>query len=752
MSIAPKQVGNIHTQADLPAGGDVVVTGRIEEYRLINIAQSTAGQTITLPAPTDVTAHIGIDVINNGTSAFTFYGSELATNSSTRATWDGAAWNVSSTLAINFNRSETGLGFTSTDDLRYEFTPQITGSYDYDFGAAAPGGTIDVTMGTTLDGTDVYQATLGAGTAAFVNDTGSFTLQAGQTYYIRFNPGSGVTFDDASVDIEYAPAANVDWIKEECYEVGAEFTSVPATDIAAGTVVGVWVTGADAGGTEQRFVAQDFYMTEDPAVAGAAPITIGLGETKTVYIVGRQYINSGTTVSNSVNGAQYTITNNNGVLTQTHVESRFQGGANGPNWETQSYNSLNNVAAFAEPIDLSLLFTETPEKVTVRTYEDGTLYQVDTDANTLTVLPSIPVGWTLCPEDALEVEDAEELIFNNTLTNGGGWNFGSYADVAALQAAGFTRLRFALGAEHASTFTDRNWVYSEYELSDWNFEDQPIAELGNGDTRTVRIKTNSGGVIELGGSYDTDAVLKIWAVKAQKIVVSSDALEVEDLHQYWFHAASNLTTANEVTLSAATDSYDPNGLRDASATDLVIQQDGLYEISYSSDSNSTGVVDYTIRVDGGNLAFQSGEGTAGDSASTGAATVFWKGNLTTGQVVSFGANTATVQGTTISVTQLASKTVINTTDAPIPTAFTDHGVWNGLDTRTLGNGITYGNGTGTANGGGDVLPTGNFNGALKITVIGDWVQHDFRDNTSGQMAWRQSFDGGATFTPWVINT
>ena len=120
-----------------------------------------------------------------------------------------AVGSVSEPLEINFNRSEAGLGLGATDDLRYEFTPQITGNYTYDFGAAAPGGTIDVTMGTTLDGNETHQVTLGAGTAAFVNDTGSFTLQAGQTYYIRFDPSAGVVFDDASVDIEYAPASDV---------------------------------------------------------------------------------------------------------------------------------------------------------------------------------------------------------------------------------------------------------------------------------------------------------------------------------------------------------------------------------------------------------------------------------------------------------------------------------------------------------------------------------------------------------------
>ena len=101
--------------------------------------------------------------------------------------------------------------------------------------------------------------------------------------------------------------------------------------------------------------------------------------------------------------------------------------------------------------------------------------------------------------------------------------------------------------------------------------------------------------------------------------------------------------------------------------------------------------------------------------------------------------------TTFSGYELNTGTVINSNDAALPTSFVDHGLWNGVDIRTLGNGVVRGNGTGTSNP--SVLPTGNFTGVLKITKIGDWIQWDFED--SGVWHWRQSFDGGITWSDWI---
>ena len=90
--LAPKQLGRTATIADMPTGGEVVISGRIEQYRALVVSQTTAGQTLSLPDPVDTSVVFGLDVVNSGTEAFSFYGQDLATGASARASWDGTQW------------------------------------------------------------------------------------------------------------------------------------------------------------------------------------------------------------------------------------------------------------------------------------------------------------------------------------------------------------------------------------------------------------------------------------------------------------------------------------------------------------------------------------------------------------------------------------------------------------------------------------------------------------------------------------
>ena len=60
--------------------------------RVIVIAQTTAGLTLTLPAPSDASVISGLDVINSGTAAFTMYGETVQPGALIRCAWMGSAW------------------------------------------------------------------------------------------------------------------------------------------------------------------------------------------------------------------------------------------------------------------------------------------------------------------------------------------------------------------------------------------------------------------------------------------------------------------------------------------------------------------------------------------------------------------------------------------------------------------------------------------------------------------------------------
>lgn len=93
-AIAPKQIGLDATIADLATGGAVTLPNstRAEQYRVIAINQTTASQTITLPAPTDTSVRFSLDILNVGTASFTMYGVAISAGGATTMHWNGTAW------------------------------------------------------------------------------------------------------------------------------------------------------------------------------------------------------------------------------------------------------------------------------------------------------------------------------------------------------------------------------------------------------------------------------------------------------------------------------------------------------------------------------------------------------------------------------------------------------------------------------------------------------------------------------------
>lgn len=95
-SIAPKQVGLVGVVANAVAGGVATFTGatNIEQLRLIDFNQTTAGQTFTLPAPADTSVQFVLDVVNTGTASFSLYGMTVGAGTGAMVAWSGTMWVV----------------------------------------------------------------------------------------------------------------------------------------------------------------------------------------------------------------------------------------------------------------------------------------------------------------------------------------------------------------------------------------------------------------------------------------------------------------------------------------------------------------------------------------------------------------------------------------------------------------------------------------------------------------------------------
>lgn len=127
---------------------------------------------------------------------------------------------------------------------------------------------------------------------------------------------------------------------------------------------------------------------------------------------------------------------------------------------------------------------------------------------------------------SLEAQDIEELVFNETVSDAGSWDFGPYADVAALQAAGFTSLRLQVAVEHGSANISVDNYSTEVDLTEVIPDSRPlIGEIG---TNFLFLDVNpldtTGGNINLEGNYATTAILKIYAVRPQQTVIMPEAL------------------------------------------------------------------------------------------------------------------------------------------------------------------------------------------------------------------------------------
>lgn len=87
--ITQKQVGKTYAISDLPTGGVIGLANvSVDNARQINITQTTAGQSLTLPSPTESSVSFHTAVANTGTASFVILGLKVPVNSVAFIAWN----------------------------------------------------------------------------------------------------------------------------------------------------------------------------------------------------------------------------------------------------------------------------------------------------------------------------------------------------------------------------------------------------------------------------------------------------------------------------------------------------------------------------------------------------------------------------------------------------------------------------------------------------------------------------------------
>ncbi len=173
-------------------GGGLAASASVDVYTSISIAQTTAGQTITLPTPTSSTNYGRILYISNvGTVSFILSGATMSAGTSATLVWSntngGASWQYAGADAngiLNQNTADQTANFRISGTGRAN-TSFITPAVDSISGALSIGGTTatGLTLGnTTNTSTITLQGTTGAAYGIGANaTTGTISLGGSTT-------------------------------------------------------------------------------------------------------------------------------------------------------------------------------------------------------------------------------------------------------------------------------------------------------------------------------------------------------------------------------------------------------------------------------------------------------------------------------------------------------------------------------------------------------------------------------------------
>jgi hypothetical protein len=296
--------------ANLASGGSIgTAATTVDVSTTLNVSQTTAGQTLTLPTPTVTTAGRIVYINNVGTASFLMLGETIAPSTSYSFEWNGSAWEAMNTsvagtgITVNGNTVATSAATSVTNDtnvtgsisgnvLSLGFTGQLslarggTGSSTAsgartNLGAAASGANTDITSLGNV--TSVANATTGLNVG---NTAQALTLQGNASSTLSAtNSGSTTTLSFAT------PTANVNY----------QFATASAGSYTICTTVGN-CAGSGGGITGSGTTNDIALFTASGAIGNSI-----LSQSGTTVSVG------GTLSATTLQGSGASITNLNGT-------------------------------------------------------------------------------------------------------------------------------------------------------------------------------------------------------------------------------------------------------------------------------------------------------------------------------------------------------------------------------------------------------------------------------------------------------
>lgn len=178
------QVANKLTGGAIGSAADTV-----DAYEAAQCSQSTAGQDLTLPAPTDTDASRRFYLENIGSTTFTAYGCTVLIGAWIELIWNGSSW----TANVGSNDGSTSIVGTSATNvtiLAAGLTITSAGNVDINVGA---GGTLNVGTNGTAHTTNVGSPTT-TSTTNILGGTGGITIgTSAVAQTIAIGNGTGAT-------------------------------------------------------------------------------------------------------------------------------------------------------------------------------------------------------------------------------------------------------------------------------------------------------------------------------------------------------------------------------------------------------------------------------------------------------------------------------------------------------------------------------------------------------------------------------
>lgn len=183
-------VGQVVTVTDKATGGSIgTAPTTVDIASEININQTTAGQTLTLPTPTNTGSSLRTSVNNVGSTSFTILSTVLQPGTGILVNWTGSAYSVIGTSSGATNVTVAGgKTFTVSNTLTLAGTDGTTMTFPSTSATVARIDAANTFTGVqTMTSPVLITPTLGVATATSYNGltltttTGTFTLTNGKT-------------------------------------------------------------------------------------------------------------------------------------------------------------------------------------------------------------------------------------------------------------------------------------------------------------------------------------------------------------------------------------------------------------------------------------------------------------------------------------------------------------------------------------------------------------------------------------------